>query len=356
MMEHEQSGSTDTLRADDDDVGIPVYVDYVILLCRLASTTFIIFMGSLVISIILQTRSLHNVHNILIINLMMADMIGIVVIAFQNIGMTISYIVGVQDPFRCDMFQFTLFPIMVIMLTFIMLSVEKFIAIKYALRYKAIVTHCRVYQAIAASWIIALLFMLVGLIHDLIVGNKYHKMSWFGLCWHKQLSLIDILLHLPLFIFLAFFVTIILDIYLSVKAYQMYKRIQKEEGEDRQVFKDKHKRLLQQLKPLITLLVTILGSTTMAVIIVIVIFAINFNDASMTSDRPSLFQELTLLNLPYLDMSLHVAVYGLYFKKIRQPLCRRLKRMVRSFKFNKKTNSISPGQAWYGRSIQRAWM
>ena len=282
---------------------------------------------------------------------MMADMIGIVLYAFQNIGIMVSYIVGIQDPFRCDVLQFTLFPIMVIMLTFIMLSVEKFIAIKYALRYKAIVTHRRVYQAIAASWIIALLFMLIGLIHRLIVGTEYDKLSRFGLCVPKQVSFIEILLNLAAPIFLAFFITITLDIYLSVKAYQVYKRIQKEEGEDRQASKDKLNKLLRQLKPLITLLVTVLGSTTIAVII-----SISYNHTLLTEMEPSLFKRVILPNLPYLDMSLHVIVYSLYFKKIRQPLCRRLKRMVRSFKFNKKMNSISPGQAWYGRSIQRAWM
>ena len=345
-MEDEQSGSNDTFRADN--VGIPAYVDYVVLFFRLASTVFIIFMGSLVISTILKTRSLHNVHNILIINLMAADMVAIIVIAFQNIGTTVSYILGVQDPFRCDVFQFFLFPVMVIMFTFIMLSVEKFIAIKYALRYKAIVTHRRVYRAIAASWVIALLFMLTKLIHELIVGAKYYKLSRFGFCMQKQISLIDILLNGTIPIFLAFFITIVLDVYLSIKAYQVYKRIQKEEGEDRQ---DKLNKLLQQFKPLITLLVTILGSTTIAVII-----SISYNYTSITEEGSSLFKLVILPNLPYLDMSLHVVVYGVYFKKIRQPLCRRLKRMVRNFKFNKKTNSISPSQAWYGRPIQAAWM
>ena len=345
-MEDEQSGSANTFRADDVD--IPAYVDYLILVCRLAITAFIIFMGSLVISTILKTRSLHNVHNILIINLMVADMVLIVVYSFQNIGMTVSYVVGVQDPFRCDVFQFSQFPVIVTMFTFIMLSVEKFIGIKYALRYKAIVTHRRVYRAIAASWVIALLFMLTKLIRELIVGTKYNKLSRFGLCLYKDTSLIDILLHVIVPIFLAFFITIILDIYLSIKAYQVYKRIQKEEGEDRQ---DKLNKLLRQFKPLITLLVTILGSTTIAVII-----AISYNYLFITEGEFSLFQHVMLLNLPYLDLSLHVVVYGLYFKKIRQPLCRRLKRIVQSFKFNKARNSISPGQAWYGRPTQAAWM
>ena len=238
-MDNEQSGSTDTFRADD--VGILAYVDYLILMYRHASTAFIIFMGNLVISTILKTRSLHNIHNILIVNLMMEDMVGVVLYAFQNIGMTISYILGVQDPFRCDVFQSSLFPIMVVMFTFIMLSLEKFIAIKYALRYKAIVTHHRVYQVIAAGWIIPLLFMLTTLIHELIVGARYDKLLQFGLCIHKQVSLIAVLLNVTVPIFLAFSITIMLDIYVSIKAYQVYKRIQKEEEENKKESKDKLK-------------------------------------------------------------------------------------------------------------------
>ena len=342
-MEDEQSGSTDNF--SDVNAGIPAFVDYVILVYRLASVAFIVFMGSLVISTILKTRSLHNAHNILIINLMVADMLAVVVIAFQSIGMAVSYIVGVHDPFRCDVFQFSLFPVLVIMFTFIMLSVEKFIAIKYALRYKAIVTHRRVCRVIAVGWVIALLFMLTKLIHELIVGAKFYELSRFGLCMHKHGSVIGLLINGTVTIFLAFSVTIVLDIYLSVKAYQVYKRIQKEEGEDRQ---DKLNKVLRQFKPLITLLVTILGSTTIAVI-----FAISFNYTLINGGEPSLSQQIILPNIPYLDVSLHMVVYGLYFKKIRQPLCRRLKRMVRSFKFK---NSISPGQTWYGRSTQTAWM
>ena len=43
---------------------------------------------------VFQTRSLHNVHNILVVNLMMANM---VVFAFQNINMAISYLIGIQN-------------------------------------------------------------------------------------------------------------------------------------------------------------------------------------------------------------------------------------------------------------------
>ena len=278
----------------------------------------------------------------------MADILAVIVYAFHNIGMTISYMIGVQDPFRCDVLNFFMSPITVIMYTFVMLSVEKFIAIKYALRYKAIVTHRRVYQVIAAGWIIILLFKLTALIYELTVDTEYDKLSRFGFCHAKQGSFFVVLFSIFIPIFLAFPVTITLDAYLSIKAYQVYKRIHKENGEEKQVSKDRLKKILKQLKPMITLLVTILGSITMAIVISI-IYA-----STLTVEGTSVLKHVILPNLPYLELSLHPLVYGLYFRKIRQPLCRRLKSMVRSCKFNKKVNSVLPGQAYNGR--QRAWM
>ena len=345
-MDDEQSGSTDTF--SDDGVGIPVYVDYVNLVYRLACTAFIIGMGSLVISTILKTRSLHNVHNILIVNLMVADIVGVVVYAFHNIGMTVSYIIGIQDPFRCDVLHFSIFPVIVSMYTFVMLSVEKFIGIKYALRYKAIVTHRRVSQAIAVGWIAIPLFKFIGLIYELIVDTEYDKSSRFGLCVADQSSFFALLFITIVPVFLAFFITITLDAYISIKAYQMYKRIQKENGV---VSKDKLNKTLRQLKPVITLLVTILGNTTITVITGII-----YSFMSLTMEGPSFIKYVVMPNLLYLNLSLHPLVYGLYFTKIRQSLCRRLKRIVQNCKFNKKMNAISPGQARNGRSIQRAWM
>ena len=350
MMDDEQSGSTDTF--SDNGAGIPEYVDYVSLVYRFASTIFTIAMSSLVITTILKTRSLHNVHNILIINLMVSDILGVVFYAFGNTGMMVSYIIGIQCPFRCDVFHFLSFPVIMLMYTVVMLSVEKFIAIKYALRYKAIVTYRRVSQAIAGGWITLLFFKFMGLIYEVIVDAEaeYDRSSRFGLCFAKRTSLKLFVLHffgtiVP--IFLSFFITITLNVYLSIKAYQVYKRIQKETKEGRQVSKDglNKTNILQQLKPLITLLVTILGSTVIAVIGSIMYMYVS----TLTVEGPSVVKYVIFSNLPYPDMSLHTLVYGLYFKKIRQPLCRKLKRMVRSCKMNS-------GQVVNGRSVRRAWM
>ena len=147
-MEDEQSGSTDA--PTTDSLPISEYFTYVILVYHFSSIVFVIGMASLVISTILKTRALHNVHNMLIVNLMVSDIVAVVLYTLQTTGMMFSHIIGIQDPFRCDVLYFSLFPLMVTMYTFVMLSVDKFIAIKFALRYKAIVIHHRAYQAIVA--------------------------------------------------------------------------------------------------------------------------------------------------------------------------------------------------------------
>ena len=263
--------------------------------------------------------------------------------------MTVSYIIGTQDPFRCDVFHLLIFPILITLYTFVMLSVEKFIAIKFALRYKAIITHRRVFQVIAAGWIIAPLFEFMEVAYDLTVGTEHDKYYRFGFCFPKQASfVVDFftLVHVVP-ILLAFFMTITLDVYLSIKVYQIYKKIQKENKVEMQISKKKLNKLLCQLKPMITLLVTISVTTAMSVIAVILY------ELTVTVEGTSLIKLVTLPNFPYLSMSLHPLVYGLYFTKIRQALCRKLKRMAQSCKFNKEMNS---GQAYNDRSIRRAWM
>ena len=337
-MEDEQSGSTDT--PTTDSLGISEYVSYVVLVYHLISTVFVIGMASLVISTILKTRALHNVHNILIVNLMVSDIVGVVIYTLQTTGMMFSHIIGIQDPFRCDVLYFSLFPLMVTMYTFVMLSVDKFIAIKFALRYKAIVTHRRAYQAIAAGWIFGILFRLARLIYEITSGTLYHKSSQFGSCVVQQSSILMPLITTFLPLIIACGTTVTLDIYLSIKAYQVYKTIQKENREAVEASKNKLKKILQQLKPLITLLVAILGNmaVTMISLIVFMVLPLMVEDKS----HQTYINGILLQNLGYLSLILHPMVYGLYFREVRQPLCRRFKQMALSCKFKNKTNSILP--------------
>ena len=222
-----------------------------------------------------------------------------------------------------------------------MLSVDKFIAIKFALRYKAIVTHRRAYQAIAAGWIFGMLFRLARLIYEITFGTVHHKSSQFGSCIIEEGSILVSLFSALLLIIITCGITITLDVYLAIKAYKVYKRIQKENGEQVQMSKDKLKKILQQLKPLITLLVSILGN--MAVLIIAYIFFMVSSLMVEDKSHQTLINDLLLQNVIYLSVILHPLVYGLYFREVHQPLCRRFKWMVQSCKFMNKTNTILPG-------------
>ena len=295
-------------------------------------------MGSLVISTILKTRSLHNVHNVLIVNLMVSNIVGVVAYTFQTTGMMLSYIVGKQDPFRCDVFNFFLFPGILSTCTLVMLSVEKFIAIKYALRYKAIVTPHRVCQVIAGGWVTAVLFRFTRLVYELIVGVEYDKYSQFGTCSIEQsYALLDLFTTIIPLIF-GCSIAITLDIYLSIKAYQLYKKFHTNNGEGLQTHKDKNKTNLH-LKPIITLLITIFGNLAIKVIVSIVYVS----TLMMKNTSYQMFiRYIVIPNSVHVTAILHSLVYGLYFSEIRHSLCRRFKRMVRCCKFKRKMNSILP--------------
>ena len=89
--------------------------------------------------------------------------------------------------------------------------------------------------------------------------------------------------------------------YLSIKAHQLYKKIQGEDVEGIQMYKDK-KRILQQLKPIITLLTTILGSIAIGVMV-----SIFYVSTLIVQDNSyqMLVRHITLLNsaCPHCDFA-----------------------------------------------------
>ena len=160
---------------------------------------------------------------------MVSGMFGVSAYTFQTADMMFSYIIGIQDPFRCDVFSFFLFPFIVNVYTFVMLSVDKFIAIKFALRYKAIITYRRAYQAITAVWVLSFIRLMLEFISP---GAEYNKSSQLGACSIEPHWITIDLVTLIIPILFACCITITLDVYLSIKAYQLYIKSQgdNEEG------------------------------------------------------------------------------------------------------------------------------
>ena len=119
----------------------------------------------------------------------------------------------------------------------------------------------------------------------------------------------------------------------------MYKKFQGNNGEGLQMPNDKNKTNLH-LKPIITLLITILGNVAItAIVSIMYVLTLMMEETSYQM----FVRQVIIPNSAQFTVILRSLVYGLYFSKIRRSLCRRFKRMVRYCNFKRKMNSISPG-------------
>ena len=97
-------------------------------------------------------------------------------------------------------------------------------------------------------------------------GNGYIKVASYGICVLTEITFITSVITYFIPIMIPSMLTLILNIYLTIKAYQIRKEVQKESsllgGSNSQVqsLQQKHANIRKHMKPVITLLVIILGS------------------------------------------------------------------------------------------------
>ena len=113
------------------------------------------FGNSLVCISIWRIRSLRTVSNVIIFSLASVDLLMTVVFMFRIIALSTQeeFVNGCH---AISEFAFTV--VCVIILHLMCISVDRFIAIKFPLRYKMIVTRRRIKKAIVAIW----LFSVIG--------------------------------------------------------------------------------------------------------------------------------------------------------------------------------------------------
>ena len=154
------------------------------------------------------------------------------------------------------------------------------------------------------------------------------------MCFKKRYNLANfITFTIP--IFLACFLTAILNIYLTIKAYQVHKEIQEEsklsggyteDNDQLKALKKKQATIKKHLKPVITLLVVVLGSSSFGLLIPLLVIP-TILLKSLEFYR-KILQYLIAPNISYFFLLLHPFVYGLYFKQVREPMMRLLKRIT----------------------------
>ena len=325
---------TDT--ADDHRVRLPAYLAYLSLGFKVIFTAMIVLMAGWVIVTIKTTRRLHTIHNIFIAHLMAADIISALTGSMFAGTMMIGYFTGMGDFVSCSVFLFLLFPSNVIFFTFLMISIDKLIAITFPLRYRQIMKPRVVLGIIIAKWILAIVLHIHYLFSS---ADSFTKVAEFGNCHLNDRYPVLMIRSLPLF--LASLFTAIINIYLTIKAYQIHKKIQEEselsgghsrDNEQLKALKKKQASVKKHLKPMITLLVVVLGTSSIGLLYPLLYIPVVFLES------PTVYEEFIFYvvtrNLGYLLLLFHPFVYGLYFKQIREPMMRLLKRITSLCKCN----------------------
>ena len=184
---------------------------------------------------------------------------------------------------------------------------------------------------ISIKWVLAVVLS----IHNLFNLGGFTKVAQFGTCKSNSRGLLVSLMTFILPIFFSCLLTVILNIYLTIKAYQIRKKIQEESklsgGNSRnndqlKALKKKEATIKKHLKPIITLLVVVLGSTSIGLLFPLLFLLTVFLESG------TLYEEVTRHvvgnNIGFTVLLFHPLVYGLYFKQVREPMMRLLKRIT----------------------------
>ena len=344
QMSGDHFGSNqETTTTNDHTVHLPAYLAYLSVGFKAIFTIAIVVMASWIIVTIKTTRSLHKIHNIFVAHLMATDIVHVLI----RIVLTGIIIIGTdeEDYIGCHVSYFFLFPLAVVYLTYVTISADKVIAIIFPLRHHQIMKPRVVFGIIITKWALAIVLFS----HHLFNSNGFTKIAKFGICSLKGGPTLVSFMTSTLPVFFACFLTAILNIYLTVKAYQVHKQIQEEsklsgghtEDNNRlKALKKKQATVKKHRKPMITLLVVVLGTASFGLLTPLLIIP------TVLLESPAVYvkvmQYVVGPNIIYFSLLLHPFVYGLYFKQVREPMMRLLKRITRLCRCKSATVSPEP--------------
>ena len=341
----EISGSGITLGTttpDHQGPNLPGYFPYLSLVFKWITTLIILMMAGWVVFTIKATRKLHKPHNIFVANLMITDIISVVLTTVQA---SIMMITRLGDFINCRVYVFLLFPILVMYCTYLMISVNQVIAIALPYKYKKIMKRRTIAGVITVGWLVPILFYL-----RVFFTTDYVKSAQYGYCLENN-SFILFFLTFLLPVFALSLIALVLNVYLSFKAYQVQGQIRAESrlsgatSNEVNKLKKKQATIKTHLKPMITLLVVVLGSSSFGLLFPI------FYIPARTLESSELYEDMITYmvapNIGYLVVLLHPFVYGLYYKQVREPMMQVLRRVICRSKFNSATVAPQPRRtAW----------
>jgi len=323
---------------DHQGPNLPGCLPYLSLVFRWITTLIILMMAGWVVFTIKTTRKLHKPHNIFVAHLMITDIIIAVFNTIITSIMMIGYATGLGDFINCRvfMFFFLILPV-VVYITYLMISVNQVIAITFPYKHKKIMKRHVIIGSITVAWLVAILLQV-----HVFFNSDFIKIAQYGRCNGQEDTVILAALTTAVPIFIISFVVLILNAYLTYKAYEVQRQIQVESrlsGTSSNAvsnLKKKQATIKTHLKPMITLLVVVLGSSALGLLLPLIYFP------AIAINAPPIYVNFVRYgvtpNVVYLVIFLHPFVYGLYYKQVREPMMKVLKRIACRNKFN----SVAP--------------
>ena len=341
----DHSGSDEgTNTTDDHSVHLPAYLAYLSLGFKVISTVIIVLMAGWVIITIRTTRSLHKTHNIFVAYVMVMDMMIALSYTLLSGAMMIGYFTGVGDFVDCNVFVFVLYPTGIIYFTFLLMSLDKVIAITFPFKHREFMKPRTVCGILATKYIIIVMVYAKRLFAS---SDSFTKIAQFGTCITNDSALLENLIIFTMPMFLACLITVILDVYLTIKAYQVRKKIEEEnklsgghtgDNDRLKALKKKNADIKMHLKPMITLMVVVMGNSFFGLMFPILFVSAAFLDSPMVYEH--VVRYLIAPNIGYFTFLLHPFAYALYFKQVREPMMRLLKTITCPWK--SKSAAVAP--------------
>ena len=251
------------------------YLAYLSLGFKFFMTVLIVLMAGCVFYTIKSTRKLHKPHNIFVANLMVVDILAALLLTLPSAIMMIGFAAEIEDFVSCNTKQFLLFPIIAVHFTTLVIGVDKVIGITFPFKYKGMMTPYLVASMVAIPWLLAILFSVKTLFNV----NQYVKNAKFGLCISTGSAFIELFLTHILPMTIASLLAMVFNIYLTIRAYQVRKQIEKEtrlSGVTSKVkaLKQKQHTIKKHLKPIVTLLVIMFGGSFIAFLFLLLVIPV----------------------------------------------------------------------------------
>ena len=331
------SGSND-VQIFKPDSTLVTYLSYLSWGFKLVATLVITLLAGWIVATIRNTRRLRYPHNTFVANLMVTDIALAILTAIQSSVIMLEDKIGL-DLIGCNVFQFFLFPVVEIYFMFFVISIDKMIAIMFPFKYRQIMTSRFVNLIIAVTWFLSFALFICKLFNP----AGYQKVAEFGACSSVGATFLETLFTYILPTFITSLLTVSMDIFLSFKAYQVNKQIQKKSKlsgatNQLQALKQKHANIKRNLKPLITLLVVIAGSTLVGLLFPLMYIPVWIMEDATTYKY---FVDSAITpNVGYIILFVQPCVYGIYFKQIRQPMVKSMKTVLCAYKY--KSSAVAP--------------